>query len=310
MIGFGLRISLVIPLALALGACMTTQSDFETPDPVVQEAVPDETIVEAVERGHEALEQDRFESALTIFQQVLRSRPDHAQAKLGSAESYLGLGLYEEAVRAFREAGSDPEVGVAALQGKGIALLVMGESDSAYEALNAAVDERPDLWRAWNAIARYHDDRAEWDRADAAYDTSAAAAPSKSVGSVLNNWGVSKMARGDYSGAADLFERALVTDDSLDTARTNLRLSLAFQGRYAEAMSGVGQKEKPGMLNNIGFVAMMKGDHARAEAYFLRALESSPRFNEAASKNLELLASMKQVRISTENEGVLGSAQE
>jgi Flp pilus assembly protein TadD len=48
-------------------------------------------------------------------------------------------------------------------------------------------------------------------------------------------------------------------------------------------------------LNNVGYVALLRGELKRAEAYFLRAIESSPSFYQPAAENLRLLGGMKQI---------------
>lgn len=287
---YGHRAFLVACLGLA--GCATAG---RSPEPVTAPALSEAALL-AVERGQEALAAEDFERASTLFQRVLRETPENPRARLGLAESYLGLGVYEEALRIFRELGENPEVGIQALQGKGIVLLLKGDSRNAYEALSEVVAERPRMWRAWNAIGRYHDIHENWQGAAEAYRNALAAAPATAAAMIHNNWGMSAMAQRRYGEAVARFNEAIERDRSFRVAKSNLRLALAFQGRYAEAMSGVTDMERPTALNNVGFVAMMRGDHARAEAYFLRALESSPTFHNIAAKNRQLLTSLKRVR--------------
>lgn len=293
---------------LALAGCATKQT---SPEQAATPPVEVEVAVEkAVEKAQAALDREAYEHAVSLFQQALRQAPEHGRARLGLAESYLGLGAYEDALRAFRTAGGDPDVGVRALQGKGIALLLLGRDAQAQEALLAAVEQDPGLWRAWNALANAYDGRRQWDKAEAAYRDAMAAAPEDKHALIQSNWGMSLLTQGRYDEAMSRFNTALEHDAGLRTARTNLRLALAFQGRYAEAMSGVDSSHRAGALNNMGFVAMMRGDHERARSYFLRALESSPKFHETASKNLQLLASLKQIDAAEGEETAAGAHDE
>ena len=82
-------------------------------------------------------------------------------------------------------------------------------------------------------------------------------------------------------------------DPDFATARENLRLSLAWQGDYGRALSGVSPVGHAEALNNVGYIALLRGDYADAEAYLLRAMEIDPQYNEIASHNLSYLRDMR-----------------
>ena len=46
-------------------------------------------------------------------------------------------------------------------------------------------------------------------------------------------------------------------------------------------------------LNNVGYIALLRGDYDHAEAYFTRAMEVDPTFNEIAWRNLKLLNNLR-----------------
>ena len=248
---------------------------------------------DAVAVAEGALEEGRFREALDLFGRMLQRDPENARAKLGIAEVHRASGAFGQALAEFDRLTASPEVRLAAMQGKGICLLLTGKEEEALEVLAEVVSEDPSRWRAWNALGRIHDGRRQWTEAQEAYRKAAAAAPEAAV--VHNNWGMSSMAQSRYEEAADKFSKSLALKPDLETARTNLRLALAFQGKYAESMSGVGDKEMARVLNDVGFVALLRGDSARAEAYFVRAIEASPRYYDAAWRNLRYLASLEDI---------------
>lgn len=245
----------------------------------------------ALDVAQHALAEERYGAARHWFQKVLQADPDNETARLGLAESYLGDGAGQNALALFQSLADSPAVGAEALQGKGVILLAGGEDAAARAALNAAVARDPTLWRAWNALGLAHDGKQEWEAAAAAYAKAAAAAPTAAA--PHNNWGMSLMSQKRYAEAAERFARALALAPDAEATRNNLRLALAFQGRYAEAMAGVEEKNAPALLNNIGYVAMLRGEKDRAKAYFLRSMELSPQFYEPAARNLEILEGNK-----------------
>ena len=111
---------------------------------------------------------------------------------------------------------------------------------------------------------------------------------------MLNNLGMSRLSAGDYEGAAALFVRALEASPDLAAAETNLRLALALDGRYEEAVAGVGPAGLPDALNNAGYAALLRGDYANARRLFLRAIDASPGFYEPARSNLRFLDSLEK----------------
>jgi Flp pilus assembly protein TadD len=218
--------------------------------------------------------------------------PHDMPATLGLAESLLALGEYPSAIAAFKLLSDDPARRAAALQGQGVALLALGHADEAGPLLLEAVKADPGSWRAWNALGQYYDGRQEWQLALAAYQQSLA---SGGTAVVLNNMGMSLMLQKRYAEAGARFQTALRASPGLASARNNLRLALAWQGRYEDAASNPGRDEQAAsVLNNVGYVAMLKGDYGPAQAYLLKATEVSPSFNKVAWDNLHLLEAMSR----------------
>lgn len=124
-----------------------------------------------------ALAQERYQDAITQFNRVLEADSTNAQAKLGIAEAYLATGSAKEALALFSTLTDLPNVGVSAVQGQGLSLVALREEDKALETLTEVVHQNPSRWRAWNALARLHDQRHEWEAAGHAYDQAIALAP-------------------------------------------------------------------------------------------------------------------------------------
>ncbi|MEE8515974.1 MAG: tetratricopeptide repeat protein, partial [Alphaproteobacteria bacterium] len=172
-----------------------------------------------------------------------------------------------------------------------IAMMKQGDLDTAHQALTKAVDEDASLWRAWNALGLYYDSQSLWKDAGESYKQALAAKPKLAL--IHNNLGYSLLMQRKFADATSAFRKALRLRPALTAAKANLRLSLAWEGKYQEATAGVKQGELPTVLNDVGYIAILRGDYDQAEALLSRAMVESPTFNETASKNLDYVKNIK-----------------
>jgi len=185
-----------------------------------------------------------------------------------------------------------PPVRARALEGVGLTNERLGNLEGAQAALEAAVAADDTLWLAWSGLARLHDRAQAWDLSAAAYERALANSPRRGV--VLNNWGMSLLARGEPEEAAGRFKEALQTSPDLAVARANLRLALAMAGEDQQVLAQASIPERPQVLNNLGYVALVRGDLSRAEAYFQQAIEENPTFYQRAYDNLKHLDLLRE----------------
>lgn len=278
-------------LAVAAAGCETLPGD--TPEPfaerVVEAAAP-----RALALAEQAYSEERYGDARRLLDRVLVSEPGNPRARLLVAEVLLAQGSQRAAAAAFETLTRLPEVGTAALQGRGIALLLAGDAALGYRTLRRAVDLDPGLWRAWNALGYYHDQREEWRQSAESYARALAANPGSAL--IHNNRGFSMLMQRRFEEAQADLSRALRIDPDFALARDNLRLVFAWQGKYAQALSGLAQTARAKTLNNVGFIALLRGDYANAKAFFLRAMEVDPTYNEVASRNLAYLEDLRRVK--------------
>src|SRR5690625_4541223 len=126
-----------------------------------------------------------------------------------------------------------------------------------------------------------------WERADAAY--AAAEAEASAPARVLNNWGVSLMARGDFALAEATFTRALSHDPQLFNAKNNLALARGLQGNFSPPSIPMSETERAYLLNNLGMIAMQQGQNDIARGLLAAAIEANPQHYTAAASRLEAL---------------------
>ena len=209
-----------------------------------------------------ALDEERYDDASRLIKRVLQLDPDNTSAKLAWAELHLATGVTQDAVRLFDALTLDEDLAARAYQGKGIALLLTGDRDGGFASVQRALAENDMLSRSWSALGYYHDANSNWAEAVDAYDRALALDPDSAE--TYNNRGFSMMMQQRYGEAVEDLNHALRLDPELSLARENLRLTLAWQGDYAHALSGVAENDLPKTLNNIGFVALLRGDYATA----------------------------------------------
>ena len=229
----------------------------------------------------------RFQLASQRLVHLDRATAETPRARYVMAEILLGLGHPQDAMAQFDAIKSDPAYRALASQGLGLALLALGNRAEATAQLEHAVAADPKLWRAWTGLGRAHDEQKRWSDAETAYKNALAANPGSAT--ILNNMGMSLLLQHRYAEAAAAFEQAIGKDPTLETARSNLRIALAWQGRYDEALAGLQAAERADALNNVGYVAMLRGQHQEAQRFFTQAMEASPTYHYGAAQNLETL---------------------
>lgn len=230
-----------------------------------------------------------YSEALQIYQLLMVDAPGEPRVQFGVGECLLALGKPAQAKQIFRGLKSNAAMHATALQGEGLALLALGQNEPAGIALQEASAADPSLWRSWNALGKLADLRHQPEDAAKFYAKASELNPQSAA--VANNAGYSKLISGNAPQAVDLLRRALALDPRSETIQNNLRLAIAADGRYDDALKSTSRDQLPAVLNNVGYVAMQRGDLTAAEGYFARAMETSTSYATVAAKNLEQLKS-------------------
>ena len=280
---------------LALVGCATASgNDEKKPKPAVKATTAAETQAQKdrfVRDINLALEQGQIDTAAALVVRLRFIDPKNPEALIARGEILVRQSHYGRAIEVFSLLIKDKKLIARAHQGRGLANLQMGNSFVAMGELKKAVALNKELWRSWNALGYYYDTVQKWDEAEKNYNAALAIRQDKP--SIYNNRGSSKLMQRRYQAALVDFGAALKLDPNLTVARMNIRLTLAWLGRYVEAIAGTAKTELPAVLNNVGYIAMIKGEYAAAEAYFARAMELSPSFHEIAATNLKKLEAFK-----------------
>lgn len=271
-------------LAVAVSAC---QKSSETD---VDEALKDLNVIDESNLSDIMLTVADPDEAADFFRRSARDNPDRIDLARGLAVSLVRAKKYQEGVGAWKNvvaldaSTNDDRVELAD------ALIRSGDWDAA----EAELDKVPptiETFKRYRLEAMVADSNEEWDRSDSFYQT-AVGLTTKPSG-VLNNWGFSKLSRGDYGAAEQLFVDALGYDTDLFTAKNNLVLARAAQRKYDLPVIKMTQIERAQLLHTSALSAIKQGDIETGRALLQNAIDTHPQHFEAAARSLAALESYR-----------------
>ena len=129
----------------------------------------------------------------------------------------------------------------------------------------------------------------DWKRADSFYET--AVGLTTQPAGTLNNWGYSKLTRGDFSGAERLFGEALSYDAGMFTAKNNLVMARGAQGKYDLPVVEMSQVERAQLLHTLALAAIKQGDVVIGKTLLQEAIDTHPQHFEEAVRAMRALES-------------------
>lgn len=275
-------ISACIAGAILVSGCAQEPSDEET----VERAFQDVNVVDESDLSDVMLTVADPNEAISYFQRTLKSDPTRIDIRRGLATSYIRARRFTEAAVAWKAVVDLPNSGAGDSVNYADALIRSGDWATA-EAVLDTVPPTYETFQRYKLEAMVADANKEWKKADSFYEISVGLT-TKSAG-VFNNWGYSKLTRGDYKGAEQLFGEAIKQDSTLFTAKNNLVLARAAQRRYTLPVVPMQQTERAQLLHTMALSAIKQGDVATGKSLLHEAIETHPQHFEAAIRALEAL---------------------
>jgi len=108
--------------------------------------------------------------AMSLFNEVLASDPNHAGAWSGKGDAFDCQGKYKDAIVAYDRSLSLVPRSSHAIEGKGVAFLKIGEYDRAVEMFQQALEISPNDGYAWYNLGLAYDNLGKFQEAVDAYD--------------------------------------------------------------------------------------------------------------------------------------------
>ena len=273
-------------IMLCLGSTVALSACQNASDAQVQRALKDVNVIDESNLNDVMLTVADPNEAVAYFTRTLQQNPDRIDVMRGLARSLVRAQKPNEAVQIWRQVVSHPENTPEDRVMLADALIRSNQWPEAKAELNQIppTHESFDRYRLEAMVA---DSDKNWKKADSFYEIAAGLTTTPS--GVLNNWGFSKLTRGDSLGAEKLFMEALTYDPSLFTAKNNLVLARAAQRKYDRPVVRMTQTERAELLYSMGLAAIKQGDVSVGKGLLNQAIETHPKYFDAASRSLEAL---------------------
>ncbi|MES2549762.1 MAG: tetratricopeptide repeat protein [Pseudomonadota bacterium] len=271
---------------LCLGGTVALSACQKDSDAQVQRALKDVNVIDETNLNDVMLTVADPNEAVSYFTRTLEENPDRIDVMRGLARSLVRAQKPTEAAQVWRTTVAHPDATPEDRVMLADALIRSNQWPEAKAELNLIppTHESFDRYRLEAMVA---DSDKNWKKADSFYEI-AAGLTTKPAG-VLNNWGFSKLTRGEHSGAEKLFMEALTYDPALFTAKNNLVLARAAQRKYDLPVVRMTQTERAELLYSMGLAAIKQGDVSVGKGLLNQAVETHPKHFEAAVRSLEAL---------------------
>ena len=252
----------------------------------VERAFEDVDVVDATNLTDVMLTVADPNEAVTYFQRASGKSPERIDHRRGLASSLIRAKRVTEGVIAWEAVTKMPEATSDDQVEHADALIRAGDWATAEKVLNA-VPPTYETFKRYRLAALVADSKQEWKKSDSFYQT--AIGLTTTPATVMNNWGYSKLTRGDYKDAERLFSDAIRQDPTLFTAKNNLVLSRAAQRDYTLPVIPMTQPERAQLLHTMGLSAIKRGDVETGKGLLREAIDTHPQHFEEAVRSLKAL---------------------
>ena len=275
-----------VSILLCLGGAVFLSACQNNSDAQVQRALKDVNVIDESNLNDVMLSVADPNEAVEYFTRTLAQNPDRIDVMRGLARSLIRAQKTTESAQVWRQVVAHPEATPEDRVMLADALIRSNQWPEAKAELNQIppTHESFDRYRLEAMVA---DGDKNWKKADSFYEIAAGLTTTPS--GVLNNWGFSKLTRGDAPGAEKLFIEALTYDPQLFTAKNNLVLARAAQRKYDLPVVKMTQTERAELLYTMALAAIKQGDVSVGKGLLNQAIETHPKYFEAAVRSLEAL---------------------
>ncbi len=224
--------------------------------------------------------------AVTYFRTALAKDPTRIEFTRGLAKSLVRAKRATEAAPVFEKllklkgATDQDRIDYADT------LIRTNEWKAAEKQLNR-VPPTVETYKRYRLEAMIADSNKKWKKADSFYEI--ATGLTTKPANVLNNWGYSKLTRGDYKAAEKLFIEAITNNSRLFTSKNNLVLARAAQQKFSLPVIPMTEEERAQLMYTSGLSAVKQGKKDIGRGLLQDAIDTHPRHFADAVRSLDAL---------------------
>ena len=276
----------IILAACIAGATIVSGCGDKSGDNAVSRAFQDVNVIDETNLNDVMLTVADPNEAVNYFSRTAQENPERIEIQRGLAKSLVRAKRYPEAATIWakivkmEDATPDDSVDYAD------ALIRSGDWAKAEKTLDT-VPPTHETYNRYRLEAIVADSKQEWEKADSFYEI--AIGLTMQPASVMNNWGYSKLTRGEYKAAERLFGDAIRQDPTLFTAKNNLVLARGAQREYSLPPIEMDQTERAQLLHTLALSAIKKGDVETGKGLLQDAISTHPQHFETAVRSLRAL---------------------
>ena len=273
-------LTLVATAAIGLLACDNSG------EAQVERALQDLNVVDETNLNDIMLTIGDPDEAVNYFAGANSNDPGRIDLQRGLAKSLVRAGRAPEAITAWKNVIAHAEVNNDDRVDLADAYIRNNRWDDAATALNT-IPPTHETFKRYRLEAMVADSREQWDKADSFYET--AVGLTTTPAAVLNNWGYSKLTRGEYVEAERLFVDALRHNKSMFTAKNNLVLARGAQRNYDLPVISMTQVERAQLLHTLALTAIKQNDVTIGKGLLREAIDTHPQHFADAVRSLRAL---------------------
>ncbi|MGB3279363.1 MAG: hypothetical protein WBA92_09240 [Pseudorhodobacter sp.] len=273
-------------LALCLGGAVGLAGCQKAPDAEVARAMKSVNVIDESNLNDIMLTVGDPNESVAYFRKTAQENPDRVDLKRGLAMSLVRAKQPEAAstvwaeVVADKDATNDDRVAYADS-------LIRSNNWKRAEAELNKIPPTHETFERYKLEAMVADSNKSWKKSDSFYEI--AVGLTTTPAGVYNNWGFSKLTRGDFGGAEKLFFDAITYDPQLFTAKNNLVLARGAQRKYDMPVITMTQTERAQLLHTMALSAIKQGDVRIGKGLLQEAIDTHPQHFDAAVRSLAAL---------------------
>ena len=283
-----MRNTIILSLCLGGAVALSGCDKQKMTDEEVERAVAGVNVIDESNLNDLMVSAADPDEAVAYFTRTLQQYPDRIDLKRGLAKSLVRAKKPAEAARVWTQVVASAEATDEDRVALADALIRAGDWAKAKDVLKQ-IPPTYETYDRYRLEAMVADADQNWTKADSFYET--AVGLTTQPAHTLNNWGFSKLTRGDYKGAEKLFLEALTYDEKMFTAKNNLVMARGAQRKYDMPGISMTQGERAQLLYTLALAASKQGDVSMGKTLLEDAIDTSPQHFDDAVRALRALES-------------------